>query len=154
MIPYKDIECCPETNSTYAHTCRRRFTERSSVYVHIIFKKFGLYTFSINVFQFSYKENKHVHLKSGLLTQNMGVVEAQELQILLPGHQIHDNNDRTDFGNSDVEVITSHFKDICENSDVKIDDALTEWDVMKSNFDRRQDDAGQHKYEPYNVKYI
>ena len=45
-----------------------------------------------------------------------------------------DNNDRIDFGNSDVEVITTHFKDIRENSDVKIDDALTEWDMIKTNF--------------------
>ena len=37
----------------------------------------------------------------------------------------HDNNDSIGFGNRDVEVITTHFKDICENSDVKIDDALT-----------------------------
>jgi len=37
-----------------------------------------------------------------------------------------DNNDRIDFGNSDVEVITTHRKDISENSNVKIGDALTE----------------------------
>ena len=59
----------------------------------------------------------------------------------------HDNSDRTDFGNSDVEVITTHFKNICENSDVKIDDALTEWDMTKSNFHGRHVQAGQHKYE-------
>ena len=39
----------------------------------------------------------------------------------------HDDNDRIDFGNSNVGVITTHFKDIRENSDVKIDDALTEY---------------------------
>jgi len=38
----------------------------------------------------------------------------------------HDNSDRIDLGNSDVEVITTHFKDIRENNDAKIDDALTE----------------------------
>ena len=43
-----------------------------------------------------------------------------------------DNHDRIDFGNSDVEVITSHFKNIGENNDVKIDDALTKWDMVKS----------------------
>jgi len=42
--------------------------------------------------------------------------------------------------------------DKCENSDVKIDDALTEWDMIKSNF-IRQVEAGQHEYEPYNVTY-
>jgi len=41
---------------------------------------------------------------------------------------------RIDFGNIDVEVITTHFKDIRENSDVKIDDALTEWDMIKIKF--------------------
>ena len=46
----------------------------------------------------------------------------------------YDKNDRIDFGNSDIEVITTHFNDIRENSDVKIDDALTEWDMTKSNF--------------------
>jgi len=46
----------------------------------------------------------------------------------------HDNIDRIDFGKSDIEVITTHFKDLHENSDVKIDDALTEWDTIKSNF--------------------
>ena len=46
----------------------------------------------------------------------------------------HDNNDRIDFGNSDLEVSTTHFKGTRENTDVKIDDALTEWDMMKSNF--------------------
>ena len=66
----------------------------------------------------------------------------------------HNNNDRTDFGNIDAEVITTHFKDIRENSDVKIDDALTEWDMIKSNFYGRQVEAGQHKYEPYNINYI
>jgi len=49
----------------------------------------------------------------------------------------HDNIDRIDFGNSDVKVITTHFKNI---RDVKIDDALTERDVTKSNFYRRQVD--------------
>jgi len=53
-----------------------------------------------------------------------------------------------------VEVITTHFKDICENSDVKIDDTLTEWDKIKSHFDGRQVEAGQHKYEPYIINYI
>jgi len=65
----------------------------------------------------------------------------------------HDNNDRIDFGNSDVDVITTHFMDICENSDVKIDDGLTEWDMIKSNF-IRQVEAGQHEYKPYNITYI
>ena len=41
-----------------------------------------------------------------------------------------------DFGNNNVEVITTHFKDIRENSDVKIDDALTEWDMIKSNLNQ------------------
>ena len=45
----------------------------------------------------------------------------------------HENNDRIDFGFSDVEVITTHFNDVSENSDVKIDDALTEWDMIKTN---------------------
>ena len=57
-------------------------------------------------------------------------------------------------GKSDVEVITTHFKEIRENSDVKIDDAMTEWDVIKSNFYRRQVGAGQRKYEPNNINYI
>jgi len=26
----------------------------------------------------------------------------------------HDNNERIDFGNNNFEVITTHFKDICE----------------------------------------
>jgi len=48
----------------------------------------------------------------------------------------HDNNDAIDFANSNVEVlqVTTHFRDIPENDDVKIDDALTEWDMIKSNF--------------------
>ena len=46
----------------------------------------------------------------------------------------HDNNDRIYFGNSDVEVFTTYFKDIRENSDVKIDDALTECDMMQFIF--------------------
>ena len=46
----------------------------------------------------------------------------------------HDNNDRIDFGNSDIEVISNHFKDIRENNDVKIGGALTEWGTIKSNF--------------------
>jgi len=66
----------------------------------------------------------------------------------------HDNNNRIDFGDSDVEVITVHFKDIYEDSDVKIDDALTEWDMMKSNFYERQFEAGQYKYETYSIYYI
>jgi len=49
---------------------------------------------------------------------------------------------------------TIHFKYICENSDVKIDDVLTEWDMIKSNMYGRQAEAGQHKYEPYIIKYI
>ena len=62
----------------------------------------------------------------------------------------NDNNNRIDFGNSDVEVITTHSKDIWENSDVKIDDALTEWDIMiKSNLYGRQVEAGELKYVPY-----
>ena len=65
-----------------------------------------------------------MHLKSGLLTPNMELRKPQELQILLLGHNY--NNDRIGFGNSDVEVITTYFKDIPENSDVKIVDALTE----------------------------
>ena len=40
-------------------------------------------------------------------------------------------------------------KDRCENSDVKIDDALTEWDTIKLNLYGRQAEAGQHKYEAY-----
>ena len=66
----------------------------------------------------------------------------------------HDNNDRIDVGNCDVEVITTHFKDIRENSDVQIEDALTEWDMIKTNFHGRQVEAGQQKYELYNITYI
>jgi hypothetical protein len=47
-------------------------------------------------------------------------------------------------GNSDVEVITTHFREIHGNSDVKIDDTLREWDMLKSNFDRRQVEASQN----------
>jgi len=39
-----------------------------------------------------------------------------------------------DFGNNIVEVIITHFKNIRENSNVKIDDAVIEWDIIKSNF--------------------
>jgi len=46
---------------------------------------------------------------------------------------LHDNNDRIDFGNSDVEVSTTHFKGIHEHTDVMIDDVLTEWEIMKFN---------------------
>ena len=38
----------------------------------------------------------------------------------------HDDNDRIDFGNSNVGVITTHFNDILENSNVKINDTLTD----------------------------
>jgi RIO-like serine/threonine protein kinase len=34
-----------------------------------------------------------------------------------PACPSHDSNDRTDFVNSDVEVIRTHFKDIRETSD-------------------------------------
>ena len=50
----------------------------------------------------------------------------------------HDSSGRIDFGNSNVEVITTLLKDICENSDVTIDDALTEWNMMKYSFYRMQ----------------
>jgi len=55
----------------------------------------------------------------------------------------HDNNDRIDLGNSDVEVITTNFMDTPEKSDVKIDDWLmTEWDMIKSTIYGRQVEAG------------
>ena len=66
----------------------------------------------------------------------------------------HDNNDRIDFGNGGGDVIATHFKDMRENSEVGINDASTEWDMMKSNFYGRQVEAGQHKYEPYIINYI
>jgi len=37
---------------------------------------------------------------------------------------------------------------------VKIDDALTELDTIRSNLYGRQVEAGQHKYEPYIINYI
>jgi len=46
----------------------------------------------------------------------------------------HDNNERNHFGNSYDGIITTHFKNIRENSDVKIHDVLTDWNMIKSNF--------------------
>jgi len=49
-----------------------------------IFKRF-LHFFNQCI---SHKENKYVNLKSGFADSKHGVVEAQELQILLLGHHI------------------------------------------------------------------
>ena len=70
-----------------------------------------------------------MHLKSGLLTPNIAN---------LTDCRSHENNDMIYFRNSDVGVITTQFKDIHENGDVKIDDALTEWDMIQFNIYGRQ----------------
>ena len=56
----------------------------------------------------------HLKLKSGFPIPKMELWKPQELQIS------HYNNDRIDFRNSDVDVITTHFKDIRENNDGKM----------------------------------
>jgi len=92
-------------------------------------------------FKVKFADNKH------------GVVEAITIADLTAWPS-HDNNDRIDFGDSDAEVITTHFKDIRENDDVKVDDASTEWDMTKYNFHGRKVQAGQHNYEPYIINKI
>ena len=46
----------------------------------------------------------------------------------------HDNTDRIDFGKNYVGVITTYFKDICENSDVKIADTFHKMGYDKVKF--------------------
>jgi len=84
----------------------RRFIEPLSVYAHIksmIFKRF-VHFFNQSI---STKEN-NIFIYSETI---QGVVEATRI-IDLTAWPLHDNNDRIDFGNSDVEFITTYFNGI------------------------------------------
>jgi len=65
----------------------------------------------------------------------------------------HDNNDRIELVTAMSRLLQPTSCTYVKKSDVKLDAALTEWDMIKSTF-KRQVEAGQHEYEPHNITYI
>ena len=89
IIPYRDIECCPETNSAYAHATFYWTIVSLSAYSNYdtekVFTPFKWMCFT--------QTKYYVNLKSGLLTSNRELWKPQEWPILLLGRGSYDNND-------------------------------------------------------------